>query len=59
VNQLLRLAAVAEQLDCSHMTVRRLIARGELTAVRVGRALRVTEESLAQFVRRGGQRVAS
>ncbi len=48
--QLLTLAQVAQRLALSRRTVQRLIAAGELRAVRFGRAVRVTERELAAFV---------
>ena len=48
--QLLDVPAVAHRLDVSEKTVRRLIARGELRAYRVGRLLRVSEEELGRFL---------
>jgi excisionase family DNA binding protein len=45
--------AVAEALDVTPTTIRRLIARGELQAVRVGRVLRVSQSSFNAFVKRG------
>jgi excisionase family DNA binding protein len=48
--QLLDVPAVARQLDVSEKTVRRLIARGELRAHRIGRLLRISEEELGRFI---------
>ncbi len=45
----------AKRLHVSVMTARRLLARGELTRVRIGRAVRVTEASVLEFAKRGGQ----
>lgn len=44
------LAEVADYLDVSIRTVRRLIARGELRAHRVGRSLRIQDAELAVYV---------
>jgi excisionase family DNA binding protein len=52
--QLLTVAEAADKLSVHEDTVRRLIGRGELRAVRVGRALRIEEETLVAYVR--GQR---
>jgi len=41
---------VAKQLRCSEITVRRLVKRGEIHAVRVGRLLRFPEDTVAQFL---------
>ena len=43
----LRVAQVAEELQCSRVTVYRLIASGKLAAVRLGRDLRISREALA------------
>jgi excisionase family DNA binding protein len=48
--QLLDVPAVARRLDVSEKTVRRLIARGELRAHRIGRLLRISEEELGRFL---------
>lgn len=47
---LLTAAEVADQLRVSTMTVYRLIRRGELAAVRVGRNYRVRQSDLAAFL---------
>ena len=47
---LLTAAEVADQLRVSTMTVYRLIRRGELPAVRVGRNYRVRESELVAFL---------
>jgi excisionase family DNA binding protein len=47
---LLTAAEVAEQLRVSTMTVYRLIRRGELPAVRVGRNYRVREGDLETYL---------
>ena len=46
------IAKVANQLDVSQKTVRRLIDNGQLPACRVGRQLRITEADLAAFIAR-------
>lgn len=48
--QLLDIPAVARRLDVCDKTVRRLIARGELRAHRIGRLLRVSEEELRRLI---------
>jgi excisionase family DNA binding protein len=48
--QLLDVPAVARRLDVSEKTVRRLIARGELRAHRIGRLLRISEEELRRLI---------
>jgi excisionase family DNA binding protein len=47
---LLTAAEVADQLRVSTMTVYRLIRRGELLAVRVGRNYRVRADDLAAYL---------
>lgn len=49
-DQLLTAAEVADQLRVSTMTVYRLIRRGELPAVRVGRNYRVRARDLTAFL---------
>lgn len=46
--------AAAEQLSVSVQTVSRLIRRKELDAIRVGRNVRVTVESVEQFLSQKG-----
>ncbi len=48
--RLLTAAEVADQLRVSTMTVYRLIRRGELAAVRVGRNYRVRAEDLETYL---------
>lgn len=50
--QLLDLQAAAARLSLSVRTVRYLASRGELPAVRIGRALRFTETDVAAFIDR-------
>ena len=47
---LLRLDEVAERLSVSPSTVRRLIRRGDLKAVRIGRLLRVRPADLTTYI---------
>jgi excisionase family DNA binding protein len=49
-DRLLTAAEVADQLRVSTMTIYRLIRRGELAAVRVGRNYRVRERDLAAYL---------
>jgi excisionase family DNA binding protein len=49
-DRLLTAAEVADRLRVSTMTVYRLIRRGELTAVRVGRNYRVRERDLTSYL---------
>jgi excisionase family DNA binding protein len=50
---LLRVREVAARLSVSTATVRSLVRRGELSAVRVSNAIRVRPEDLEAYVRRG------
>ncbi len=50
--QLLKLEEVCERLKVSMSTVRRLIDRGDLVAVRVGRNLRVRPADLEAYIER-------
>lgn len=49
--QLLALTKVADQLDVSVSTVRRLIRRGDLRACRVGYQIRIEEDELTTYLR--------
>lgn len=49
-DRLLTAGEVADQLRVSTMTVYRLIRRGELPAVRVGRNYRVRDRDLATYL---------
>jgi excisionase family DNA binding protein len=53
--QLYSITAVAKRLDVSQDTVRRLIARGDIRAIRIGATVRVSSTELEAFVnsRRG------
>jgi len=52
MKRLLTLSDAAELMTCSERTVRRLILSGELEALKIRGALRVTPESLELFQRR-------
>jgi excisionase family DNA binding protein len=43
---------IAEVLRISSMSVYRLIERGEIQAIRVGRSFRITEGELARYIAR-------
>lgn len=43
-------AAVARRLGVSVKTVRRMVARGDLAAVRVGRSLRIMDADLESYI---------
>ena len=55
-NQCLRIASVAECLEISISSVRRLIRGGQLQAVQIGASVRVTEESLEHLLSAGKRR---
>ena len=48
----LTVAEVAAVMRVSKMTVYRLVHSGELTAVRVGRSFRVTEEAVDEYLKK-------
>jgi excisionase family DNA binding protein len=48
--RLLRVDEAAERLTISASTTRRLIARGDLPAVKVGHSLRVPEDELEEWL---------
>lgn len=48
--RVLRVPEVAEHLDCAPQLVYRLIHRGELRAVRVGRLIRVPLSALNEYL---------
>jgi len=52
--KLLRVPAVAQRIDASNARVWLLIRMGLLPAVRIGRQVRVDEEALEEWIRRGG-----
>ena len=55
VRRCLRISIVAEELDVSVSTVRRLIADGKLVSIRIGSTVRVTEASLDALLRGGAR----
>ena len=48
--RLLNIRDVAERLQVSPRTIHRLVADGDLIVIRVGRAVRVSEEALKAFL---------
>jgi excisionase family DNA binding protein len=48
---LLTVADVASRLSVSTKTIRRMIARGELAVVRIGRSIRIDPEVIEKIVR--------
>ena len=51
--RLLTVGEAARQLSLSERTVRRMIAGGDLPAVRLGRAVRIRQEDVFYLVRSG------
>lgn len=51
---ILTIADAAAELRVSQRTVRRLIARGRIEAVRIGRSVRIPRAAIAQLLRDGG-----
>jgi excisionase family DNA binding protein len=49
----LKVSEIAEILRVSKMTVYRLVHSGELESVRVGRCFRVTDMTVANYLKRG------
>ena len=58
-NRFVRVAEVARELRVSGETIRQLIYRGELNAVRVGRQWRVTDASVRELIRLGSGQFAN
>lgn len=54
----LRPREIARRLDVSERTVYRLIERGQLRAIRVGRVVRIPVDAFEEFLRRFGGRAA-
>lgn len=54
-DQLLTLQQVADRLQVSMSTVRRLVDAGKLKAIRIGRNLRVRPEDLAAYIEEAKQ----
>jgi excisionase family DNA binding protein len=55
--KLFSIATVAERLEISQDTVRRLISRGDLTAIRIGTMVRIAAADIESFVNRQRQDV--
>ncbi len=49
---LLTVADAAARLNVSAKTIRRLIQRGELRAIRIGRAIRIHPEDIERLIKR-------
>lgn len=54
-DQLLTLQQVADRLQVSMSTVRRLVDAGKLKAIRIGRNLRVRPEDIAAYIEEAKQ----
>lgn len=52
----IQIPEAARRLAVSEMTVRRLLERGELTRIAVGRSVRVLAKSVDDLAARGGAR---
>jgi excisionase family DNA binding protein len=52
-SRLLTVGEAAKQLSLSERTLRRMIAGGDLPAVRLGRAVRIRQEDVFHLVRAG------
>ena len=52
-SRLLTVGEAAKQLSLSERTLRRMIAGGDLPAVRLGRAVRIRQEDVFHIVRAG------
>lgn len=50
VPRLLTIRNLAERLQVSGRTIHRVVANGELKVIRIGRAVRVSEEALKAFL---------
>ena len=57
-SKLLRLTEVAERLNVSLPTVRRLVKEGRIQTVRVGRILRVRPEDLEGYIQSSIKKIA-
>ncbi|MGE3109817.1 MAG: helix-turn-helix domain-containing protein [Phycisphaerales bacterium] len=54
--RLLRVQDAAHELSVSVRSMWRLLSRGDLQQVKIGRAVRVTRESIDAFIEKGGVR---
>ena len=50
VTMYMNVESVAKSLDVSETTVHRLVNRGELPAIRVGRQIRISTDDLIRYV---------
>lgn len=56
MNKFLQISRVADILEVSETTTRRLVRKGALPAVRVGRQIRIDERRLEEWLASGGCR---
>lgn len=56
LTKLFSVGMLMEQLSISRPTANRLVYGGILKTVRVGRAVRIPESSVIEFIQNGGQR---
>ena len=54
--RLLDLRSMQNQLGISRPTANRLLELGLVKSVRLGRAIRIPEASIAEFIQKGGER---
>ena len=52
---LLTIRNVADRLQVSARTIHRLVANGDLTVIRIGRSVRVSEQALKAFLTQDDQ----
>ncbi len=55
-SRLLSTADASRELRCSRRSIWRLLSLGQLARVQIGRAVRITRESVEAFIERGGAR---
>ena len=48
--RLLTIKDVAERLQMSSRTIHRLVANGDITVIRIGRSVRISEKALKAFL---------
>jgi len=53
-NKFLQISRVADLLEVSETTTRRLVKKGALPAIRVGRQIRIDERRLEEWLAGGG-----
>jgi excisionase family DNA binding protein len=55
-SRLLTITQLADELNCSTRTAWRLVGAGLLQVVRLGRAVRVSRDSVNRFIETGGKK---